>query len=167
MKNQEVPYRIEKKDGFRVIGYQIETTNQKKAGRSAIPALWAAMEAKKADLLAQSNETVQGLLGINIYNVNAQDARIFHYMIAVASDQAEADQQVAYDVPAMTWAVFPCTIETIGKTEAQAITKWLPKSNYKVLNKGYITGRMKSQAPDIERYFSDGQVEVWVAVEEK
>ena len=28
----------------------------------------------------------------------------------------------------------PCTVETIGKTEAMAITKWLPKSDYKPLN---------------------------------
>lgn len=167
MKHQGVPYRIEKKNGFRVIGYQIKTTNQKKAGRSAIPAFWTSIEEKKTELLAKSNQAESGLFGINIYNVSEQDSRIFHYMIAVTSDEAEINELVAYDVPAMTWAIFPCTIDSIGKTEAQAITKWLPKSNYKALNKGYITGRMKSQAPDIEHYLSNGAVEVWVAVEEK
>ena len=54
----------------------------------------------------------------------------------------------------MTYAVFLCTKETIGKTGAQAIIKWLPK---KLLNKGYITGKMKSEAPDIEHY---GKVEM-------
>ncbi|MBM6800296.1 AraC family transcriptional regulator, partial [Coprobacillus cateniformis] len=72
-----------------------------------------------------------------------------------------------YIVPAMTWAVFPCTIETIGKTEVQAITKWLPKSRYKPLNSGYITGRMKSGAPDIQYYGQDGIVEIWIGVTEK
>jgi len=67
----------------------------------------------------------------------------------------------------MTWAVFPCTLETIGKTEAMAISKWLPKSKSRPLNKGYLTGRMKSGAPDIEHYGKDGLVEVWVAVKEK
>lgn len=67
----------------------------------------------------------------------------------------------------MTWAVFPCTLETIGKTEAMAISKWLPQSNYRPLNKGYITGRMKFGAPDIEHYGKDGFVEVWIAVKEK
>lgn len=33
----------------------------------------------------------------------------------------------------------PFRIE-IGKTEAQAITIWLPKSKYRPLNEGYITG---------------------------
>lgn len=76
------------------------------------------------------------------------------------------EELVEFTVPAVTWAVFPCTMETIGKTEAQAITKWFPKSNYKPLNKGYITGSVKSGAPDIEYYGKDGDVEVWIAVEE-
>ena len=88
-------------------------------------------------------------------------------MIAVASDHAVQGDLFAYTIPARTWAIFPCTKKTIGKTEAQAITKWLPKSKYKPLNKGYITGRMKAGAPDIEYYHADGNVEVWIAVQEK
>ena len=48
----------------------------------------------------------------------------------------------------------------------RAITKWLPKSKYRPLNKGYLTGRMKSGAPDIEYYGKDGLVEIWIAVKE-
>lgn len=48
----------------------------------------------------------------------------------------------SYVVPEATWAVFPCTVETIGKTEVQAITKWLSKSDYRPLNSGYMLGRM-------------------------
>ena len=59
------------------------------------------------------------------------------------------------------------SIEAIGKTEAQAITKWLPKSKYRALNKGYLMGKMKSGAPDIEYYGKDGYAEVWIAVKEK
>lgn len=81
--------------------------------------------------------------------------------------EGPADELAEYTVPAMTWAVFPCTLETMGKTEAMAISKWLPKSNYRPLNKGYITGRMRSGAPDIEYYGEDGSVEVWIAVKEK
>lgn len=36
-----------------------------------------------------------------------------------------------------------------------------------VKSPGYITGRMKAGAPDIEYYGADGHVEVWVAVREK
>ena len=106
------------------------------------------------------NKDSLGLWGINIYNTDPSDPRKFEYLIAVASDLEVSDEFSEYTVPAMTWAVFSCTRETIGKTEAQAITKWLPKSKYRPLNKGYITGRMKSGAPDMEYCGKDGQAEV-------
>ena len=117
-------------------------------------------------LLALSNQKQQGLLGINIYNTNETDPRKFEYLIAVSSDKDTRNDITEYTIPAMTWAIFPCTLETIGKTEAMAITKWLPKSKYRPLNKGYLTGRMKSGAPDIEYYGKDGLVEIWIAVKE-
>jgi len=110
---------------------------------------------------------MRGLFGINIYNTDCADSRKFEYMIAVASGCDVHDGLSEYTVPARIWAVFPCTRETIGKTEAQAIMKWIPKSGYRPLNKGYITGRMKSGAPDIEFYGKDGLTEVWIAVREK
>lgn len=36
----EQPFRIEKRDSFQVIGYKIETTNQKREGTKTIPAFW-------------------------------------------------------------------------------------------------------------------------------
>ena len=162
-------FHIEQKDSIRVIGYCIQTTNQKGQGRKAIPQYWETIQEGGLDktLLELTNDKSSGILGINIYNTDSSDNRKFEYMIAVPSDSHIQDQLVEYTIPAMTWAVFPCTKETIGKTEAQAITRWLPKSNYKPLNKGYMTGRMKSGAPDIEHYNADGSVEVWIAVQEK
>lgn len=163
------PFRIETKESFRVIGYKITTTNQKRQGKTAIPQHWSSLQAnnQKEALLALGSQEPSGLFGINIYNTDSNDARRFEYMIGVASDHELKNGLSEYIVPSNTWAIFPCTQETIGKTEAQAITKWLPKSKYKPLNKGYITGRMKSGAPDIEHYEANGQVEVWVAVQEK
>lgn len=165
----DLPFRIEKRENFRVIGYQIQTTNQKGEGRKAIPSHWSKVkeEGLEKALLESANQEPCGLLGINIYNTDPADSRRFVYIIAVPSDCDVYDGLSEYTVPARTWAVFPCTQETIGKTEAQAITKWLPKSKYRPLNKGYLTGRMKSGAPDIEFYGKDGNVEVWIAVEEK
>lgn len=161
------PFRIEKKEAFRVIGYRIKTTNKRREGTKAIPQHWEAMQKSQKDkeLLALAKQ--DHLLGINIYNTDANDARNFEYLIGVQSDTTLFDDGSEYIVPANVWAIFPCTKETIGKTEAQAITKWLPKAGYKPLNKGYITGRMKSGAPDIECYGSDEQAEVWIAVQER
>lgn len=168
MKEKESPFRIEKKASFHVIGYAIQTSNQKGEGKKAIPAFWNEVRTnhKEEVLFQYANGTIDGLLGINIYNIDAHDARIFQYMIGVSSDITTCENLVTYEIPARTWAIFPCTLETIGKMEAQAITKWLPKNKKKPLNKGYITGRMKSGAPDIEYYGKDGQVEVWIAIEE-
>lgn len=165
----DTPFRIETRDSFRVVGYSIQTTNQRGEGRKAIPAHWAQFKAENLEpsLLALANQEPQGLFGVNIYNTDEADSRKFEYLIAVSSDCDAPEGLAKYTVPAMTWAVFPCTLETIGKTETMAISKWLPKSGYKPLNKGYITGRMKSGAPDIEHYGKDGLVEVWVAVQGK
>ena len=165
----DLPFRIEKRDSFRVVGSLIETTNKKGGGRKDIPMHWSEFKEDnlEASLLDLSDQEPGGLLGVNIYNTDKTDSRKFHYMIAVSSSKDTEHGFAEYTVPAMTWAVFPSTVETIGKTEAQAITKWLPKSKYKPLNKGYITGKMKSGAPDIEFYGQDGQVEVWIAVKEK
>lgn len=165
---KELPFRIEKKEAFQVIGYSCLTTNRKGEGKKAIPKHWASFqEQQTVKLLSLSEGEPEGLLGVNIYNIDEEDPRIFEYLIAVVSNKRDIEGLHSYSVPAKTWAIFPCTKETIGKTEAQAITKWLPKSGYRPLNKGYITGKMKSGAPDIEYYGNDGNVEVWVAVEEK
>ncbi|MCR1838926.1 GyrI-like domain-containing protein [Murimonas intestini] len=165
----DLPFRIEKRNSFRVIGYSIQTTNQKGEGRKAIPLHWTHIkeDGLEKQLIETANQEFHGLFGINIYNTDPKDSRKFEYLVAVPSNSDIYDGLSEYTVPARTWAVFPCTQETIGKTEAQAITKWLPKSKYRPLNKGYITGRMKSGAPDIECYGKDGQVEVWIAVKEK
>ena len=164
-----LPFRIENRDSFRVVGYRIQTTNQKGEARKSIPQHWSKfrMENRMETLIPLAGKEPYGLFGINIYNTDQTDSRKMEYLIAVSSD-CEADCELSeYTVPAMTWAVFPCTLETVGKTEAQAITKWLPRSDYRPLNKGYLTGRMKSGAPDLECYGKDGLVEVWIAVKKK
>lgn len=165
----DLPFRIEKRNSFRVVGYLLPTTNQRGEGRKAIPRHWAQImnEGLDKSLLEAGNQEPYGLLGINVYNTDQTDSRKFEYIIGVPSDMDVYNELTEFTVPAMTWAVFPCTRETIGKTEAQAISKWLPKSTYRPLNKGYITGRMNSGAPDIEYYGKDGLVEVWIAVREK
>lgn len=165
----DLPFRIESRDSFRVVGYSLQTTNKKGEGRKSIPSFWSRFKTESLDkkLLPMASGNPQGVFGINIYNTDKADARKFEYLIAVPSDCDVQGDFAEYTVPAMTWAVFPCTLDTIGKTEAQAITKWLPRSKYRPLNKGYLTGRMKSGAPDIEFYGKDGDVEVWIGVVEK
>lgn len=164
----EQPFKIVKRDSFRVIGYKIETTNQKSQGRKTIPAFWEQItqQNKVSELTPFMNQELKGVLGINVYNVDDSDSRKFDYYIAAVSDLNAPETMASYTVQAATWAVFPCTKETIAKTEVMAITKWLPKFKYKPLNSGYITGRMKSHAPDIEYYGENDEIEVWIAIKE-
>lgn len=165
----DLPFRIENMDSFRVVGYSVGTTNKGGEGRRTVPLHWSEFKKNNLEqsLLSLADQDHRGLFGINIYNTDKTDARKFEYLIAVPSDCVVKNGLTAYTVPTAVWAIFPCTVESVGKTEVQAITKWLPKSKYRPLNKGYITGRMKSGAPDIEYYGRDGQAEVWIAVEEK
>lgn len=165
----EQPFRIVRRDSFQVVGYKIETTNQKREGTKAIPAFWEKFNKQNmaSELAPLMSDEMAGIFGINVYNVDASDSRRFDYYIAVASDSKVEGSLICYTVPAAVWAVFPCTMDTIAKSEVMAITKWLPKFKYKPLNAGYITGRMKSGAPDIEYYGKDGQIEVWIAVKDR
>lgn len=164
----ELPFRVEERESFRVIGHRIRTTNKGGAGRKAIPAQWGEFKTGnlQSTLMPLMNREPFGLFGISVYNVDEKDARIFDHYIAVSSDY-EGEAFASYVVPAASWAVFPCTADTLGQTEVQAISKWLPKSDYKPLNRGYLTGRMKAGAPDLEYYGEDGTAEVWVAVKKK
>lgn len=162
-------FRVEKKESFTVLGYPLHTTNKRSEGKRSIPKHWQNFEEKNAKeiLMPLMNQQPYGLFGISVYNTDPLDSRKFDYYIGVSSDEKESNELKTYVVPANTWAIFPCTIDTIGKTEVQAITRFLPRSKYRPLNKGYITGRMKSEAPDITYYGKDSVVEVWVAVKEK
>lgn len=159
-------FRIETKEAFRIIGYALSTTNQKKQGQKAIPSHWQRYEQQLNELLTFSNHSYPGILGINVYNIDIHDNRKFKYYIGVPSEKTVSEGMEEYLVPKMTWAVFSCAKQDIGKTEAMAITKWLPKSKYRALNKGYLFGKMKSEAPDIECYKEDETAEVWIAVKE-
>ena len=107
----DLPFRIEKKESFRTVGYKIQTTNRRGEGRKAIPALWTRFKTENLDkpLQALSNQKQQGLLGINIYNTDETDPRKFEYLIAVSSDKDTRNDITEYAIPAMTWAIFPCT----------------------------------------------------------
>ncbi len=71
---------------------------------------------------------------------------------------------IEYTVPAVTWAVFPCNRTEVSDVEMRIVNEWQLTSGYKLLNTGYDTGEMKSQAPDMEVHGQDDEAEVWVAV---
>lgn len=163
-------YRIEKHNEIKMVGIKISTTNEQQAGYKAIPEMWQRFMADQETrnrLIAVMDSEPKGMIGANVYNVDPDDAQKFDYYIGAASTQQELEGFEKYTIPAMTWAVFPCKVQDIGRTEIQIITEWQPQSEYRVLNTGYHTGHMEGQAPDLEVYGIGDNAEVWVAVEKK
>lgn len=142
----EMNYRIEKKDGFRIVGAKMTAkhTQEGAEGFAAVPKFWqeAAQKGWIPKLCQQMDHEPYGVLGVSTGDwPNATD---FDYYIAVSSTQPAPEGMEAYDVPAGTWAIFesrgpmPGAIQTL---QQRILTEWLPGSGYQY-----------ADAPDIEVY---------------
>lgn len=162
-------FRIEKKDAFRVVGIVKHTTNENNLCMTEVPALWGEViqQGKTMGIMELMNQQPHGLMGINVYNIDASDPKKFDYYIACATDKPVPDGMVEYTIPARTWAAFPCKRTETASVEVCIVTEWQSTSDYELLNSGYDTGHMKSGAPDLEVYYDQDQAEVWIAVREK
>lgn len=156
---EEMNYRIEKKDAFRIIGVSAPLHREIENNFMIVPKMWEdAVSNRTMEKLAGMMDTpVKGLLGVSVCN----DEEDWKYFIAVAStkEKGEFDE---YTVPASTWAVFPGsgTNQSIQELERRIVTEWLPTSGYEYAN-----------APDIEVYLNpdpqNAQYEVWIPVTKK
>ena len=134
-----------------------------------VPSLWGEViqQGKIDEIVALSNQSPFGLIGINSYNTDPVNPQKFDYYIASSTDKPVPKGMVEYMVPAATWAVFPCKRTEISAVEIRIVNEWQLTSGYEVLNTGYETGEIKSQAPDLEVHGEDETAEVWVAVRKK
>lgn len=156
----EMNYRIEKKEAFRIIG-TVQPLNKKiEKNFEIVPQMWqkAAMDGTIPKLAAMIDSQPAGLLGVSVCN----DEEEWKYFIAVASTRPINDTLEEYIVPASTWAVFSGsgTNQSIQELEQRIVTEWLPTSGYEYAN-----------APDIEVYLNadpqNTKYEVWIPVEKK
>lgn len=163
-------HRIVELESFKLVGYKIASTNHKRQGMKDCPAFWNEIVAsdKQAALLPLINHEPFGLIGASFYNVDERDPKKFDYYIGVATTDETPEGLEEVVVPATIWAVFPTTREKSGKTQFNIVAKWAPKSKeYKLLNSGYLTGKMTSGGPDMEVYGQGKDVEIWVPVRGK
>ena len=163
-------YRIVELDNFKLAGFKKASTNEKQQGMKDCPALWnEVMSSGKHELLLPLiNHEPYGLIGASFYNVDTTDAKKFDYYIAVATTSQIPEELTEVEVPANSWAVFPCTRKTSGKTQFAIVTQWAAQTNdYELLNTGYATGEMVSAGPDLEVYGQGDEVEIWVPVRKK
>lgn len=158
---EELNYRIEKKEGFRVIGICQPLEKEIEKNFEVVPKLWqkAASDGTIPRLLSKMDSQPMGILGISACGEEEQ----WNYYIAAASTKDAEEDLTQYQVPAFTWAVFPgegvCP-QAIQQLEQRIVTEWLPTSGYEYAN-----------GPDIELYLtpdpSQAKFEVWIPVIKK
>lgn len=156
---EEMTYRIETKDAFRIVGISSPLQQEIEKNFAVVPQMWqkAAGDGTIPKMAALMDTQPMGLLGVSACN----DEEEWKYFIAVASTKT-ADGLEEYIVPASTWAVFSGsgTNQSVQELERRIVTEWLPTSGYEYAN-----------APDIEVYLNpdpeDAKYEVWVPVVKK
>ena len=155
---QEMNYRIEKKDAFRIVGVSAPLEKDIEKNFAVVPQMWqrVAVDGTVNRLVGMMNTDVKGVLGVSA--CGSEDE--WKYYIAVASDMHAEEGMEEYTVPAFTWAVFSgegvCP-QAIQELEQRIVTEWLPTSGYEYDN-----------GPDVELYISpdpqNAKFEVWIPV---
>ncbi len=158
----EMNYRIEKKEAFRIIGIAQPLHHEIEKNFEIVPQMWqkAAMDGTIPKLASMMEGELMGVLGVSVCN----DLEEWKYFIAVASAKGIESQGLQeYMISPFTWAVFPgegqCP-QAIQELEQRIITEWLPTSGYEYDN-----------GPDIEVYLNqepkNARFEVWIPVRKK
>lgn len=156
---EEMNYRIESKEAFRIIGISAPLYKEVEQNFMAVAQMWqnAAMDGTVQKLAGMMDVPPMGLLGVSACHDDEQ----WKYFIAVSSTKSSSEFE-EYTVPASTWAIFTGsgTNHSIQKLEQRIVTEWLPTSGYEYAN-----------APDIEVYLNpdpqNAQYEVWIPVRKK
>ena len=157
---EEMNYRIETKDSFRIVGLSAPLQKELENNFMIVPDLWqkAAADGTIPKLAGMMDTRPMGLLGVSACN---EEAEQWKYFIAVSTTK-ECGEYEEYIVPASTWAIFTGsgTNQSIQELEQRIVTEWLPTSGYEYAN-----------APDIEVYLNadpeNAQYEVWIPVTKK
>lgn len=156
---EEMNYRIETKEAFRVVGVSVPLHKDIEKNFSVIPPKWEEIstDGTLTRLIGMMDASPKGVLGV----CACMDGGPWKYYISVSTTQPKEDLE-EYTVPAATWAIFPGegTSQSIQELEQRIVTEWLPTSGYEY-----------GSAPDVEVYLNSdpqhAQYEVWIPVVRK
>ncbi len=155
-----MPYRVEKKEGMRIVGIRIPLTMDMEENKRNVPPFWeiTLKSSQFAKVCNLSNQLPLCVLGATV----CQNADEIYYYIAVATDQPVPDGMFEYEIPTATWVVFESDgpfKESIQNIFKRFLMEWLPFSGY-----------VYAELPDIEVYPINeeipqaGHSEVWIAI---
>lgn len=155
-------YRIEEKAAFKVMG--ISRVFSYESANTDIPEYWDEV------YVGAAHKIVMGMYGI-CFDAEMSGNQ-FRYMIAddLQEEAAAEGNLEAYEIPAHTWAVFPCRGPmplALQEVNRRIFSEWLPASRYE-LSEGYNI-EYYSNAADYKEGTSDPEyyAEVWIPVREK
>jgi AraC family transcriptional regulator len=117
--------KIESRSAFRVVGMQYRGKNE----QNEIPQLWGEFAARVVEV----QNRVEANVTYGVVGNFAEDSGEFDYVAGLSVSTA-ADipaGMVSWDVPAQTYAVFSCTLPTIGSTLEHIHGTWLPALGYR------------------------------------
>ena len=147
--------RITSKPAFTVVGLKYHGKNE----NEEIPQLWQKMGPRFSEITDVLDEEV--CYGV-CHNLDEGTGE-FDYLavLEVSGDGEVPDGMVRWEIPEQTYAVFECTLPTIGQTFDYIHKTWFPQSNYK-----------RAPGPELERYDEDfdpnnpsSVMQVWIPVE--
>ncbi len=155
-------YRIEEKAAFKVMGLSREFSYE--GANTDIPKYWD-------EVIIQAKERpVMGMYGVCFDEEMAGNQ--FRYMIAddFIAKQAEEKGLEIYDIPAHTWAVFPCRGAMplpLQEVNRRIFSEWLPASSYEIAE-GYNIEYYSNPA-DYKNGMQDSEyyAEIWIPVKKK
>ena len=104
-------YRILELEGFKLAGVKMSSTNENQQGMKDCETFWNQfISGNRQETVAPLiNREPFGVIGASFYNVDPEDSKKFDYYIAAATTAATPDGMEEVEVPANTWAVFPCS----------------------------------------------------------
>jgi len=131
----EMEHKIESRPAFMVVGMLYHGKNE----NNEIPQLWQAFNPRMGEVKHISND--QECFGV--CGDLEEDGETFKYMACweVSSPTDIPEGMASWEIPAQTYAVFPCTLTTIHQAYEHAHQTWLPQSGYQ-----------RAAGPDFELY---------------
>ncbi|GEK57964.1 AraC family transcriptional regulator [Marinococcus halophilus] len=161
----EMNYRIEKKEAFRIVGISKRVPIIFEGENPEINAMWQSLSEEKIhELLALSNGEPGGMIqaSTNFSEARMEEQGELDHYIGVVTDKTISEAWEALEVPASTWAVFTSSgpfPEHLQTTWGQIYSEWFPSSGYQ-----------QAQGPEIlwmennQFHNPDFTSEIWIPV---
>lgn len=135
----EMIYRIEEKEAFRIIGIKKRVPIQFTGVNPEIAAMWKSLDGETINNLKNlSNVEPMGLLSAstNFSEGRMEEKGELDHYIGVATTKECPDNLTQLDVPASTWAVFEAIgpfPDTLQNVWGRIYSEWFPSSNYEAI----------------------------------